>query len=101
MSSNTARIMFGSGGPDIQAAYDRLACSYDSQPNPLLVLEERYLERLLPELENRDLLDIGCGTGRWLAQFIHQRPRSITGIDISTPMLEMAAAKIGSAATLV
>ena len=39
---------------------------YDNDPNPLLALEERYLTRLLPDIQGKNALDVGCGTGRWL-----------------------------------
>jgi cytosine/adenosine deaminase-related metal-dependent hydrolase/ubiquinone/menaquinone biosynthesis C-methylase UbiE len=66
---------------------------YDQQQNPLLVLEERYLLRLLPDIRDRDVLDVGCGTGRWLAQLSRLNPRSLHGIDSSSEMLSTAAAK--------
>jgi cytosine/adenosine deaminase-related metal-dependent hydrolase/ubiquinone/menaquinone biosynthesis C-methylase UbiE len=66
---------------------------YDHQQNPLLMLEERYLLRLLPDLRDRDVLDVGCGTGRWLAQLSRLNPRSLHGIDPSPEMLAKAAAK--------
>jgi cytosine/adenosine deaminase-related metal-dependent hydrolase/SAM-dependent methyltransferase len=74
---------------------------YDSQPNPMLALEERYLEALLPRVADRDVVDLGCGTGRWLAKLAAKAPRSLTGVDGSSEMLERAAAKLGSRASLV
>src|ERR1700751_5355241 len=64
---------------------------YDRQQNPLLTLEERYLLRLLPNLQGRDVLDIGCGTGRWLVQLSRLKPRSLHGVDPSPKMLSQAA----------
>jgi|HubBroStandDraft_6_1064221.scaffolds.fasta_scaffold00125_26 cytosine/adenosine deaminase-related metal-dependent hydrolase/SAM-dependent methyltransferase len=74
---------------------------YDSQPNPMLSLEERYLAPLLPPLNGLDVLDLGCGTGRWLDKFAHQSPRSLIGVDASAEMLERAAEKVGGRATLL
>ncbi|QNI33759.1 methyltransferase domain-containing protein [Alloacidobacterium dinghuense] len=70
------------------------ASVYDRQENPLLMLEERYLSRILPRIDGRDVLDVGCGTGRWLAQFSQSsRPQSLHGVDPSPEMLAQAAAK--------
>ena len=66
---------------------------YDRQRNPLLTLEERYLLRLLPKIFGRDVLDVGCGTGRWLEHLSRLNPRSLHGIDLSPAMLSQAAAK--------
>ena len=74
-------------------AFDALAPSYDSLPNPLLALEQRYLERLLPSLHDRDVLDVGCGSGRWLTELARRRPRGLTGLDLSREMLEVARQK--------
>ena len=63
---------------------------YDAQKNPLLMLEERYLLRLLPEIQDRDVLDVGCGTGRWLAHLSRSTPRSLHGVDLSPQMLSKA-----------
>jgi hypothetical protein len=37
-------------------AFDVLAQSYDTQINPLLLLEKRYVERMLPEIAGRDVV---------------------------------------------
>src|SRR5512146_1743560 len=73
---------------------------YDEQPNPMLSLEERVLTALLPRIEGKDVLDLGCGTGRWLSAFSHKSPASLRGIDISAEMLERATIKLGPRANL-
>src|ERR1700758_1454312 len=32
---------------------------YDAEPNPMLALEERFLERLLPAVDGLDIVDLG------------------------------------------
>lgn len=81
--------------------YELWAQVYDSQPNPMLSLEERYLESLLPQVKGRDLVDMGCGTGRWLAKFSKMSPKSLVGIDESEAMLARAASKLGNRTALL
>jgi ubiquinone/menaquinone biosynthesis C-methylase UbiE/cytosine/adenosine deaminase-related metal-dependent hydrolase len=80
--------------------FDIWAQVYDEQPNSLLALEQRFLRHMLPDIAGLDVLDVGCGTGRWLQRLASHHPRSMVGVDSSTQMLERAAAKLGSAATL-
>lgn len=77
----------------LKEAFSAWAEVYDLQQNPLLALEERYLLRLLPNINERDVLDVGCGTGRWLAQLSRLNPRTLHGIDFSQEMLLKAAAR--------
>jgi cytosine/adenosine deaminase-related metal-dependent hydrolase/SAM-dependent methyltransferase len=74
---------------------------YDNQPNPLLTLEERFLEALLPSVTGLDVVDLGCGTGRWLARLASRNPASLVGVDFSAEMLEQAERKLGGAAKLL
>jgi cytosine/adenosine deaminase-related metal-dependent hydrolase/ubiquinone/menaquinone biosynthesis C-methylase UbiE len=76
------------------AAFDAWAQVYDTQANPLLVLEERFLRRLLPDIDGKDILDIGCGTGRWLEHLLRLgSPQSLFGLDGSEEMLASARCK--------
>jgi cytosine/adenosine deaminase-related metal-dependent hydrolase/SAM-dependent methyltransferase len=75
--------------------YSLWAEVYDEQPNPLLSLEDRILGSLLPQVAGRDVLDLGCGTGRWLARLAQKSPAHLRGIDVSAAMLERAAQKVG------
>jgi cytosine/adenosine deaminase-related metal-dependent hydrolase/SAM-dependent methyltransferase len=74
---------------------------YDESPNPMLSVEERFLAPILPDLGGKDLLDVGCGTGRWLERALPSKPRSITGIDSSPEMLDHARRKLGREASLI
>jgi cytosine/adenosine deaminase-related metal-dependent hydrolase/SAM-dependent methyltransferase len=74
---------------------------YDREPNPMLALEERYLGALLPSVSRSDVVDLGCGTGRWLACLAPRQPRSLTGVDLSSEMLLEARRKLGDACSLV
>lgn len=61
------------------------------------------LQRLYPELpENPAILDLGCGTGKQLAQLRKYYPDArITGIDRSEPMLDIAKDKLGDSVQLI
>jgi cytosine/adenosine deaminase-related metal-dependent hydrolase/ubiquinone/menaquinone biosynthesis C-methylase UbiE len=80
--------------------FDIWAQVYDEQPNPLLALEQRFLNRMLPDIGSLDVLDVGCGTGRWLHLLASQRPASLVGVDASPEMLQRASAKLGATSTL-
>ena len=45
------------------------AASYDSGDNPLLALERRSMESLLDFIMPSNVIDVGCGSGRWLGYF--------------------------------
>jgi len=85
----------------VEEAYRLWAPNYDATPNPLLSLERRFLSPLLGSAAGCDVVDLGCGTGRWLTQFETVGARSITGIDISAEMLERASLRAGSSARLI
>ena len=74
-------------------AYEYWAPSYDSTPNPLLALEERCLSTVMMSLFDKDVVDLGCGTGRWLQKLETVAPRSLTGVDSSRAMLAAAVEK--------
>ena len=78
----------------VKDGYERWAPSYDSFPNPLLCREERHVIPLLPALRNRRVLDLACGTGRWLAHLARDKPSlEEVGVDLSSAMLRVAAGK--------
>lgn len=71
-------------------AFDAWSRSYDREANPLTALEHRYVAKLLPEISGRDVLDAGCGSGRWLHRLAGMHPRSLHGVDTSAAMLKIA-----------
>jgi cytosine/adenosine deaminase-related metal-dependent hydrolase/ubiquinone/menaquinone biosynthesis C-methylase UbiE len=80
--------------------FDAWAQVYDEQPNPLLMLEQRFLSQMLPDINGLHVLDAGCGTGRWLQFLAPRGAASLTGVDSSTKMLRRAEEKIGTTCSL-
>ena len=77
----------------VREGYERWAPTYDRNPNPLLALEERCLKPLILCLEGKRVLDLACGTGRWLAWLLTQGAASVIGADFSAAMLAVASGK--------
>jgi ubiquinone/menaquinone biosynthesis C-methylase UbiE len=73
----------------VAEAYERWAPSYDRFPNPLLAREQRHLLPRLANKRNRTLLDLACGTGRWLETLMPVLATGI-GVDRSNAMLRVA-----------
>jgi len=76
-------------------AYERWASIYDRDPNPLLAREERYLLPLFVDLHDKRILDLACGTGRWLETLMARGAKAGVGIDCSSAMLRVAGKKKG------
>ena len=77
----------------VEQGYERWAPSYDQAPNPVIAREERYLRPLLPNLEGKNVLDLACGTGRWLERLLACGARGGAGVDVSRAMLQVAEGK--------
>ena len=73
--------------------YALWAPTYDDGLNPLLALEERYLFARLGDLTGKTVLDIACGTGRWLTKVIALGAQRAFGVDYSPEMLRRASDK--------
>ncbi|MDQ1409992.1 MAG: hypothetical protein QOJ41_1727 [Acidobacteriaceae bacterium] len=80
--------------------YRLWASTYDDECNPMLSLERRILEPLLPSLAGLDVIDLGCGTGRWLNTLKDKKARTLLGVDFSPEMLRVAQSKLGSASNI-
>ncbi len=77
-----------------QEGYDRWAASYEDNMNPVQTLEAEALARLLPELHDRVVLDLGCGKGRVARLALERGARETVGVDLSEAMLKAAAASL-------
>jgi ubiquinone/menaquinone biosynthesis C-methylase UbiE len=78
----------------VEEGYQRWAPYYDGAPNPLIAREERYIAPLLlPSLRGKRVLDLACGTGRWLQKAQMAGAEFAAGVDCSPAMLSIAAGK--------
>lgn len=77
----------------VEEGYELWAPTYDRDPNPALTLEERQLLPRLPGLQEKYVLDVACGTGRWLEKLLRRGARSGAGVDFAPGMLAAAAGK--------
>ncbi len=72
--------------------FDRLAPNWDAA----LVRNEEIINTILDNAgvtAGKDVLDVACGTGVLIPDYLKRKVRSVTGIDISPKMAEIAKAK--------
>ncbi len=73
----------------VKKGYDKVAPYFKMFRNLFHNEQElKYLVELLPE--NAQVLDVGCGMGIPVARYLVQQGYSVTGVDISEKMLELA-----------
>jgi len=75
---------------DSAEAYDLWAENYDNQPGNLMIdLDEVLFTGMLDDLAitNKQVADIGCGSGRHWAKIFQKHPQALTGFDVSEGML--------------
>jgi len=77
-------------------AYALWAASYPARAhNPVMQAEERAMLALMPEtLQGAAVLDVGCGSGRYLLHALRRGAARATGVDLSAPMLARAGTEL-------
>lgn len=82
---------------DLEGTWDAMADDYedftDKPESYSNAIEWPCVRSLLPGIEGKAILDVGCGTGRFSFYFGEMRPRKVTGVDISAAMLDIARRK--------
>lgn len=78
---------------EIAAAYDQWSHTYESVENATRDLAARVLRQQLSNLQQREVLEIGCGTGL-NTRYLAQQSRSVLAMDFSAGMLEQARAGV-------
>ena len=79
----------------VREGYDRWSTVYDHDANPLQALEEPRVRAALGDPRGREVLDLGCGTGRHTAWLVEAGART-TAVDFSAGMLEQARARVAT-----
>ena len=81
--------------PEIATSYDRWAATYDDDFNRTRELAAEVLRQRGLSLAGRDVLEIGCGTGR-NTEWLDERASSVLALDFSEGMLGRARARVRS-----
>jgi malonyl-CoA O-methyltransferase len=79
-------------------AYALWATSYPAHAhNPVMRAEERAMLGLMPAaLHGQAVLDVGCGSGRYMLHALRRGAARVTGVDLSPQMLERAGTELGA-----
>lgn len=76
-----------------KTGYDLWSQFYDSYPNPTVALDDLTFPQCYSHLQNQNILEVGCGTGRHTVRLLEAKNK-VTGIDISEGMLAQLKRKI-------
>lgn len=72
-------------------SYNAIAASWDAARAGFYGREREYVDTLLNSLAApSDILDLGCGTGRPIAEYILSKGHRVTGVDQAEALLERA-----------
>jgi 2-polyprenyl-3-methyl-5-hydroxy-6-metoxy-1,4-benzoquinol methylase len=72
-------------------SYNAIAKDWDTARSTIFHYEPAFLERLLLDLHPpAKILDLGCGTGRPIAEYLLKRGFRVTGVDQAEGMLALA-----------
>lgn len=83
---------------DPAQAYALWAPSYPAHAhNPVMQAEQRAMLALMPEeLHGQAVLDVGCGSGRYMLHALRRGATRVIGVDLSPQMLERAGAELSA-----
>ncbi|MFZ6011832.1 MAG: class I SAM-dependent DNA methyltransferase [Bacteroidota bacterium] len=70
--------------------YNLWAATYQQESNPIKDLSDRFIEKNLPDLHGKSVLDSGCGTGKFCGVATAQFATKVVGLDLSPKMIETA-----------
>lgn len=74
-----------------RSSYNAIAKDWDAARSTLFSHEPAFLDRLLSNIQPpARILDLGCGTGRPIAEFLLKRGFLVTGVDQAEDLLALA-----------
>ncbi len=76
----------------VRQGYARWSETFDTQDNPLIILEEPLMRSLLGDVQDLRVADIGCGTGRNTV-YLCEAGASVTATDFTPEMIAQAIEK--------
>ncbi|MEZ5385308.1 MAG: class I SAM-dependent methyltransferase [Prosthecobacter sp.] len=92
---NAAGMTEGASSKALERYYQFHSRIYDATRWSFLFGREEVLRRAARVCQPKRILEVGCGTGRNLVSLRKRFPEAaITGVDLSEPMLGIAAAKV-------
>ena len=84
----------------IEQLWNKMATAYDaftSGKNSYRdTIEWPCIQSMLPDINGKSVIDLGCGSGRYTFLLEEAGPRKLTGVDISDEMLRIAREKADS-----
>ena len=82
-------------------AYALWAASYPARAhNPVMQAEERAMLALMPDtLQGEAVLDVGCGSGRYMLHALRRSAARVIGVDLSPQMLARAGTELAALRT--
>lgn len=69
--------------------YNLWAHTYNEESNPIKNLSDQMVEKFLPDLAGKNVLDAGCGSGKFCLIAEKNNASKILGIDLSPKMIEL------------
>lgn len=76
-------------------SYNAIVNDWDAVRSQLFAYEPRFLEHLIRNLRPpAKFLDLGCGTGRPIAEFLLQHHFMVTGVDEAEDLLALATSRL-------
>lgn len=95
MSSKLKTLNKNEAGDVNKKGYNTWSEFYDSYPNPTVAIDELSFPSVYTHVQEQNVLEVGCGTGRHTKRLIESENR-VTGVDISEGMLMQLRKKIVS-----
>ena len=77
----------------LKKLYSLWAKDYDLWPSVRGVMDEKETLKIIGEIKGKEILDLGCGTGKW-SIILNKKGAKVTSVDNSKEMLDVLKKKI-------